>query len=214
MKGCYSFKSVLLGVLLVLPSIESHAQSVSDIQTKWATITFQTEPRAREEAYATLSKMVADEIDAHPKDARLLTWEGIVLASEAKAKGGLGALSLAKRAKKNFEDALAIEPTVLNGSAYTSLGSLYYKVPPWPIGFGDKDKARELLQKGVEIDPTGMDSNYFYGDFLLSEHDYAGAVAAFEKGLAAPSRPGREVIEAGRRKELQSALARAKNERN
>ena len=36
----------------------------------------------------------------------------------------------------------------------SSLGVLYYKVPGWPIGFGDKDKARDLLQKALAVNPV------------------------------------------------------------
>ena len=35
------------------------------------------------------------------------------------------------------------------GSAYTSLGTLYFKVPGWPVGFGDEEKAEELLRKAL-----------------------------------------------------------------
>ena len=48
---------------------------------------------------------------------------------------------------------------MLDGSAYNSLGVLYYKVPGWPVGFGDKAKARELLQKALAINPKGIDAN-------------------------------------------------------
>jgi Tfp pilus assembly protein PilF len=48
-------------------------------------------------------------------------------------------------------------------------GALYYQVPGWPIGFGDKDKANELLKKALALNPDGIDPNYFYGDFLLKE---------------------------------------------
>ena len=57
-------------------------------------------------------------------------------------------------------------------------------------GLGDAEKARMLLQKALAINPQGMDPNFFYGDFLLRQKDYGGAIAALEKARAAPSRPG------------------------
>ena len=39
--------------------------------------------------------------------------------------------------RRALEQALAIDATALEGSAFTTLGSLYYQVPGWPIGFGD-----------------------------------------------------------------------------
>jgi Tfp pilus assembly protein PilF len=83
----------------------------------------------------------------------------------------LGALSLVKQARTNLEKAIEIEPNALQGSAWTSLGALYYQVPGWPIGFGDKDKADEMLKKALAINPDGIDPNYFYGDYLLKEKE-------------------------------------------
>ena len=57
----------------------------------------------------------------------------------------------------------------LDGSAYTSLGTLYYKVPGFPIGFGDHKKARQLLEAALKVNPDGIDSNYFYGEYLFDE---------------------------------------------
>ena len=148
-----------------------------------------------------------------PARAEPQIWYGIIVASHAGAKGGLGALSLAKDAKTSFEQALEIDRNALDGSAYTSLGSLYYQVPGWPIGFGDDKKARELLQKALALNPDGIDPNYFLGDFLYRKGDYAGARAALAKALAAPPRPGRALADEGRRKEIEELLAKMREKR-
>ena len=70
-----------------------------------------------------------------------------------------------KDAKQHFEQAIQIDSQGSNGAAYTSLGSLYYQVPSWPIAYGDNDKAKNMLLKGLEINPDGIDANYFYGEF-------------------------------------------------
>ena len=75
---------------------------------------------------------------------------------------GLGAFNYAKASKKDLEKALSIDPDALSGSAYTSLGTLYFNVPGWPIGFGDDEKAEQLL-KSPDGKPIGIDSNYFMG---------------------------------------------------
>ena len=62
-----------------------------------------------------------------------------------------------------------IDSNALNGSIYTSLGSLYYKVPGWPIGFGDNSKALIYLKKALQINPNGIDANYFYAKGKLLE---------------------------------------------
>jgi len=93
-----------------------------------------------------------------------------------------------------------------NGSAYTSLGSLYHQVPPWPIAYGDNDTAREMLLKGLEINPDGIDSNYFYGEFLVKRGEFNKASEVLKKALLAAPREGREIADEGRRKEINDLL--------
>lgn len=185
----------------------SEASPVAGLQARWAEIKYGMAANAQAAAFARLAKEADAAVAAHPRDAAVLTWRGIIHASWAGAKGGLGALSLVKSAKADFEAALAIDDAVLEGSAHTSLGSLYYQVPGWPVGFGDEAAAREHLQAGLRMNPAGIDSNYFWADFLRDQGDDAGAVAAFRKALAAPPRPGREAADAGRRAEIETALA-------
>ena len=111
-----------------------------------------------------------------------------------------------KEARSKLEKAEQVQPGAYGGSALTSLGALYYQVPGWPIGFGDKDKARSNLQAALKIDPDGIDTNYFYADFLYSEGDYAGAQRAAQRALAAAPRPGRELADKGRRGEIMALM--------
>lgn len=188
------------------------ADSISDLQslqTRWAEIKYQLPEAEREKAFEALVTD-AEKFSATHKTAPFLIWEGIIRSTYAGAKGGLSALDQVKRAKKLFERAIKLDPGSMDGSAYTSLGSLYYQVPGWPVGFGDDDKAKEMLLKGLNYNPDGIDSNYFYGDYLLDQKEYQQAVAAFEKALQAAPRPDRESADTGRKGEIQTALAKAK----
>ena len=144
--------------------------------------------------------------DANPDSAAAHIWQGIILSSWAGAEGGLGALGKVKEARAELEQALALEPDALQGSAYTSLGALYYQVPGWPIGFGDEAKAGELLQKALTLNPDGIDSNYFWADYLIGQKRYAEARTALLKAQAAPPRPGRELADKGRQQEIRELL--------
>ena len=181
------------------------------IQQAWAKTNYETPAGdARKEAFDALEKRAEAFTKQHPGRAEALIWEGIIESSYAGAKGGLGALGLAKEARSNLEAALKIDPAALNGSAYTSLGTLYYRVPGFPVGFGDHDKARKLLQEALKINPNGIDPNYFYADFLVKEGEYAAALPYLEKAAKAPGRPGREVADKGRRAEIDALMATAK----
>jgi len=184
--------------------------NVVELQHGWAKAYYQVPEKQKEAAFKDLAAKAHQVTAANPGRPEPMVWEAIILSSYAKFAGGLGALDKAKAARDLLEQAEKIQPDVLNGSIYTSLGSLYYKVPRWPIGFGDKKKAREYLEKSVKLNPDGIDPNYFYGDFLLEQGEYAKAREYLEKALSAPPRPGREDADLGRRAEVQQSIEKAK----
>ena len=179
---------------------------VLHLQQRWAEVNYQLEGKARITAFETLIEDAENVTAQYPKDAPAWIWSGIIKSTYAGAKGGLGALKFAKASKADLEQAMKIEPESMKGSAYTSLGTLYFNVPGWPIGFGDNDKAEELLMKAVSINPDGIDSNYFYADYLKSEKRYQEAESFFLKAQSAPRRPDRPLADAGRQEEIALAL--------
>ena len=180
--------------------------AVSDLQREWETIRYRTPVAQHAERLEKLATRAQTTVQAYPDRAEPLVWNGIIVSTLAGARGGLGALSLAKDAKAMYEQALKLNPGALDGSAYNSLGVLYYKVPGWPVGFGDKARAKELLDRAVAINPKGIDPNYFYGEFLVESGKPAEAITYLERSLAAPARPGREVADAGRKEEAKALL--------
>lgn len=212
----------LTGVVILVASLAARAGTASEpafdaellaIQQAWAEVNYDTpagDPRVQ--AFATLEKRAEYFTKQHPGRAEALIWEGIIESSYAGAKGGLGALGLAKEARGNLEAAMKIDPNALDGSAYTSLGTLYYKVPGFPVGFGDHDKARKLLKKALEINPNGIDPNYFYAEFLFEQGEYAQALPYLDKAAKAAPRPGREAADKGRRAEIAALTSKVKKE--
>ena len=198
---------VLMGMAFSFTALAGLEDEVSALQIEWARIKYERPAAEQEKAFAELTKSADALRGKYAGRAEPQIWYGIIAASYAGARGGLGALSLAKDAKKALEQALEIDPKALDGSAYTSLGSLYYQVPGWPIGFGNDDKAREMLDKALALNPDGIDPNYFMGDFLYRKGNYAAARQVLSKALKAPARPGRALADEGRRKEIESLLA-------
>jgi tetratricopeptide (TPR) repeat protein len=181
-------------------------EMVRPIQDEWAQVKYRIPEKQQAEHYHALAVQARKLAESNPGKAEFLVWEGIALSSEAGAKGGLGALSLAKEARQRLEEALKLDDKTLKGSAYTSLGTLYYKVPGWPIGFGDKAKAESLLKKALSINPDGIDPNFFYGEYLAERDRNQEALRYLEHALKAAPRPGRELADSGRHQEIQALL--------
>ncbi|MBI2379168.1 MAG: hypothetical protein HYV16_00200 [Gammaproteobacteria bacterium] len=203
-------KTLAIALAALLPSLAQAelTPQVQHLQTRWAEVKYQLPEQDQEKAFEALVAEAKNLVDAHPGQPEALIWKAIIQASYAGARGGLGALSQVEEAKASLEAAEKLDAQALNGSVYTSLGSLYYQVPGWPIGFGDEDKARDYLKKALELNPEGIDPNYFYADFLVEERDYKDALTYLQKAKAAPPRPGRELADQGRQKEIDSLLAK------
>ena len=185
-------------------------EDIDSIQQQWARANYETPEGEQEKAFEELVAEARKLVENNPGRAEPRVWLAIVLSTDAGVTGGLGALGKVKEARRELEAAEKIDPDVLDGSIYTSLGSLYYQVPGWPIGFGDDEKAEEYLKKALAMNPDGIDPNYFYGDFMLEEDNYQEAVNYLEKAAAAPARPGRPVADKGRQAEIQEKLQQAR----
>ena len=212
---------IRLFATLILSASVSWAEltdEVKQVQVKWAEVNYmptQTDKQqeAKEKAFERLSQWATQVAMRKENQPEALVWEGIIYSSYAGTKGGLGALGLAKHAKHSYEEAIKIDGDAMQGSAYTSLGVLYSKVPGWPIGFGSDKKAMKYLQKGLEQNPEGIDSNYFYAEFLFEEEDeYLKAKHYLLKAQQAAPRPDRPKADQGRHQDIIKLMAQVEEE--
>ena len=186
------------------------------IQHQWAVIKYQTGEQSQTEAYDHLAKEAHALSERFPNRAEPLVWESIVLSSHAGSLSGLakmGALDEVKQARDLLLTAEKIDSSVLDGSVYTSLGTLYYKVPGWPFGFGSNKKAHEYLKKALTQNPEGIDPNFFFGELLYEQGEYEQALKVLQKAKQAPLRPTRELADRGRRKEIDDLIGNVRQAR-
>ena len=185
-------------------------EDVFQLKKTWEQLKYKTLLSEQEKGFESLLTQSEKVTAQYPNKAEPLIWQGIIEGTFAGVRNGirgqLAALSLVKDAKQHFEQAIKIDSHGSDGSAFTSLGSLYYQVPPWPIAYGDNETAREMLVKGLEINPDGIDANYFYGEFLFKRGELNKATEVLKKGLLAAPREGREIADEGRKKEINDLL--------
>lgn len=183
------------------------ADDVAKLQHGWAAAYYQVPKGDKDDAFERLETEAAGAVARNPGRAEPLVWQAIIESSHAKFAGGLNALDLIKQARQHLLDAEKLDATALDGSVYTSLGSLYAKAPGWPLSFGDKKKARVYLERALVQNPDGIDPNFFYGELLIASGETQRGRESLERALRAPPRPGREDADAGRRAEIEAALA-------
>lgn len=164
------------------------ALSTQQIESEWANIYYEMPKDKQEPAFNTLLKKTESLSNQFPNNSELLFWQAVIIATNAELQEGFSALKAVQKAKDLLTEAIKLNPKTANGSAYVTLGTLYYMVPQWPIGFGDEEKAEQMFHAALKINPASIDANYFYGDFLLAHNKVKEAKAYFERAAKAPSR--------------------------
>ena len=181
--------------------------SIAKLQHDWAAGFYQIPEKEKEAAFEKLVKEAHAVTVANPGRAEPLIWEGIITSTLAKYQSIFSAGGTAKAARDLLLAAEKIDANALNGSALTSLGSLYYKVPRFG-SFGDYDKANEYLERALKINPDGIDPNFFMGELMIERGDRAKALEYFKKALNSPARTGRKDADTGRKAEIEAAISK------
>lgn len=215
-----SLKTLLLTASLTCAAALNAAgvsvdSEIDAVQQEWAAATYESpDKRSRKLAFQALIEHAAAVRLAHPREAAAHAWEGIVLSTYAGEVGAMSAMKHAKAAREALHRAEALDPTALDGGIYASLGALYSKVPGGIVGFGDDERAEEYFRKALAVDPGNIDSNFFYGEFLLERGDGDQALVYLARALAAPPIASRPVFDAGRRTEIRALIAEATGRRS
>ncbi len=183
----------LLFILLILLSRLCFAESLKDslksIELEWAKVYYEQPKQKQQVAYPMLLDKMQQLTKSDPNDAGVIYWTALIKASYAAHQNPVSALEAIHEVRNLLNKAIAINPKVMNGAAYVVLGTLYDKAPQWPIAFGDDATAKKMLETALEINPNGVASNYFYGEFLLEHDDIQAAENYFKKAISAPVRP-------------------------
>lgn len=188
-------------------------QAVKGLNDEWSEVFFQLPVDQQGEKLKPMQPRAQMLIERYPDTAEPLVMKALVLCSLAAVEGGLGALSRVAEAKDLIIRSIRLDPFSMEGSAYIILGNLYYRLPGWPISFGDDELARVNLETAIRLYPAALDSNFYYGDFLLEQGEFGKALIYLERADKAPIRPESRLSDLKLKDELRQSLkdAREKN---
>jgi tetratricopeptide (TPR) repeat protein len=213
--GTFLLGALLLGALSVSaqagenPSLKSELLRLAH---DWEHVKLQVIDRDdQERQMADLVQRAGKIAEQYENISDPIVWVGIITSEQASLANENGsrlkALELAKRARDILEMVEKTEPATMDAAAPTTLGLLYDGVPGFPLGFGDKAKARYYHQEAVRYAPNGLDANYFYGEFLYRHGELAEAVKVLEHALTVPELSNRPIWDKSRRAEIRKMLS-------
>jgi tetratricopeptide (TPR) repeat protein len=185
-------------------------ETMRGLEHEWAVIYYQMPEDQQAPHLKQLLARATAIREHHAGRAEPLILEAIILATYAGADWGLSSLSRVDEARELLQKAIQIDPAARDAAAYITLGSLYYHLPGWPLSFGDNTVARRYFQAAVMLRPDNLDSNFFYGNFLLNQGEYDAALHYLERADRAPVRPNQAISDAQIRDEVKQALANAR----
>lgn len=207
-------KNIIFVVLLLLSTqclAENLEDSLKNIEAEWALIYYSFPKSKQEPAFVQLLDKTTNLVRQHPDAAEPLFWQAVVKATYADHQDAFSALNTINEARDLLVKAIKINPETMSGSAYVTLGTLYYMVPKWPVSFGDDDAAKQMLEIALKINPNSIDANYFYGEFLMLHNKPNDAARYFEKATTAPVRAEQIYADNRLKEEAKLALKNTKN---
>ncbi len=208
-----NFSVCLLVAFLLMPSAWATPEpdnGLLEIQRTWAEIKYQMPQSERKHAYKALVKKSESFRQRYPDNTEAITWASIVLINYAGEVRGIKALNMVKRAQRMLKSAEKTDSKQAYSLLYAVLGHLYFKVPGWPIGFGDHAKAERYLNQALRITPDALDANYFMGDYLLRKKRYRQAIIHLRRAIQAPARALQPIADAGRKADALKLLQQVK----
>lgn len=135
-------------------------------------------------------------IQLNPKGASGYHYLAMNLGQLARTRK-LSALKMVDEMEESFLKAAELQPRLDYAGPHRSVGLLYREAPGWPISVGSKTKARQHLQKAVELCPEFPENHLALLETYLKFGDYkaaTNALPAAEKCLkeAPPKFSGKE----------------------
>jgi hypothetical protein len=222
-KGLVANAAAIATLLLVAQSVCARSGEASSLNSEllrlahdWEHVKLQVSDRDdQERQMASLAQRAGQIAKQYENIPDPVVWVGIITSEQASLANDNGspikALQLAKRARDILEEVEKTTPETMDAGAPTTLGVLYDRVPGFPIGFGDKARARHYLEEAISSAPNGLDANFFYGDFLYKHGEQSEAAKVLERALTLPELSNRPIWDRSLREAIRHILSEMQN---
>lgn len=199
---------VVFLILFAAPLFASElGNAIASLEDQWSVAYYQSGESQQRQRYPQLLNQANELVKHYPQSAEAKIWLATIMASNAALESSFKALATLDAAKSLLETAIQQNPNALNGAAYLTLGTLYYMVPGWPVSFGDNKLAEQMLKASLNLNPNGIDANYFYGDFLIRQDRMPEAEAYLHRAVQATVRKQQMINDSHLQKDAKAALA-------
>ena len=136
---------------------DDHSASVQLARCSYDWAEFARDNDEREEIAQTGIRAARAVIARESTNAAAPYWLGMNLGQLARTRT-LGALPLVREMEALFHRARVLDPHTDYAGPDRSLGRLYRDAPGWPTSVGSKKKAREHLERAVQLHPEFPDN--------------------------------------------------------
>ncbi|MAZ44029.1 MAG: hypothetical protein CMF48_02480 [Legionellales bacterium] len=199
---------IFSALMAISPFAMAHTDgdAIHAIKQSWVEAKYEKKGKEQAHAFELLLEDIARlRQESDLPVAVLDCWEGTSLSSYASAVGGTRALSMVKKARGLLENALSADEQVEDGLALGVLGTLYHKVPSWPIAYRDDKKAQRFLKKALDVSPESAHTQFYYAEYLASKGEKEEAIDRLYGALDA-AHQSEDVFAQARGLEIEEAL--------
>lgn len=113
-------------------------------------------------------------------------WYANCMAAHGMVRGMINSLFYLEPIEKYGIRALELDESFFNAAPLRMMGRFYCKVPPWPVGTGDKKKGLVLAKRAVELAPDHLYNRVILAEAYLSARYFDEALEGLENVLATP----------------------------
>ncbi len=125
------------------------------LRNSYVYILWDISPKAKKKLYSTIGIKYADEtIKKFPKSPDGWVRKGIFIGTYAITVGVLNVLKYAPEMIKNLQKAYQLNKRYYYAMPCQVLGRVYFKLPPFPLSYGDINKAARYLYEALKIAPS------------------------------------------------------------